>query len=123
MIKALKRNKKEVQSWFIRFAVNNQITLQEAKQWLNTNELKELKWDVEEYIKYGQENGLNLIWQKELENASAKVHISRLEALQLQIQYELEKLSYNEQITTQDFILDTYRDTYYKLAYELQKRS
>ena len=69
-----------------------------------------------------KKNGLNLIWQKELENASAKVHISRLEALQLQIQYELEKLSYNEQITTQDFILDTYRDTYYKLTYELQKK-
>ncbi len=119
--KALKEIKKETQSWLTRFAVNNQITLKEAKQWLNASELKELKWDIDEYIKYGQENGTDLIWQKELENASSKVHISRLEEIQLQIQHQVEKLSHNEQIKTAEFILNTYQDTYYKLAYEIQK--
>lgn len=119
--KALSSIKKETNSWLTRFAVNNQISLQDAKKWLNANELKELKWDVDEYIKYGQENGIDLIWRKELENASAKVHISRLEALQLQIQNEIEKLSYKEQKSTQDFILDTYNNNYYNTAYELQK--
>ena len=95
--KALYNIKKETKNWLARFSVNNQISLRDSKKWLNTNELKELKWDVEEYIKYGQENGIDLIWRKELENASAKVHISRLEALQIQIQNEIEKLSHNEQ--------------------------
>ena len=119
--KALYNIKKETKNWLARFSVNNQISLRDSKKWLNTNELKELKWDVEEYIKYGQENGIDLIWRKELENASAKVHISRLEALQIQIQNEIEKLSHNEQQETQNFIIDTYKDTYYKVAYELQK--
>lgn len=119
--KALANIKKETRSWLARFSINNQISLKDSKKWLNTNELKELKWDVEEYIKYGQENGIDLIWKKELENASAKVHISRLEALQMQIQQEIEKLSYQEQNTTEEFIIESYRDTYYKLAYELQK--
>ena len=44
--------KKEINNWLVRFAVNNQITLKEAKRWLNVSELKELKWDVEKYIKY-----------------------------------------------------------------------
>ena len=119
--KALKSIKKETNSWLARFSINNQISLKESKKWLNASELKELQWDVEEYIKYGKENGIDLIWKKELENASAKVHISRLEALQLQIQNEIEKLSFKENKTTQEFILDTYSDTYYKLAYEIQK--
>lgn len=121
--KALSSVKKEINNWLVRFAVNNQISMQEAKKWLNTQELKELKWDIDEYIKYGQENGIDLIWKKELENASAKVHISRLEALEMQIQQEIEKLCYNEQQTTNDFIIETYRNTYYKTAYEIQKGS
>ena len=34
--------------------------MKEAKKWLNTQELKELKWDIDEYIKYGKENGIDL---------------------------------------------------------------
>lgn len=119
--KALSNVKKEVNNWLARFSINNQVSLKDAKKWLNTNELQELKWNVEEYIKYGQENGIDLIWKKELENASSKIHIARLEALQMQIRQEIEKISYNEKISTEDFIIETYKDTYYKLAYELQK--
>ncbi|MBR3697593.1 MAG: minor capsid protein [Clostridia bacterium] len=112
---------KETRNWLARFAVNNQISLNEAKKWLNANELKELKWNVKEYIKHGEENGIDLKWKKELENASSKFHISRLESLQLEIQNEIEKLSSKEQINTENFIIDTYKNTYYKQAYELQK--
>lgn len=56
--------KKEINNWLVRFAVNNQISMKEAKKWLNTQELKELKWDIDEYIKYGQENGIDLVWKK-----------------------------------------------------------
>lgn len=115
--------KKEINNWLVRFAVNNQISMKEAKKWLNSQELKELKWDIDEYIKHGKENGIDLIWRKELENASAKVHISRLEALEIQIQQQIEKLYYNEQQTTTEFIIETYKDNYYKTAYELQKGS
>jgi len=115
--------KKEINNWLVRFAVNNQISMQEAKKWLNIQELKELKWDVNEYIKYGQENGIDMIWRKQLENASAKVHISRLEALEIQIQQQIEKLYYTEQETTNEFIIESYKNNYYKTAYELQKGS
>ncbi len=121
--RTLSEVKKEINNWLVRFAVNNQISISEAKKWLNAQELKELKWSIEEYIKYGQENGIDLIWKKQLENASARVHISRLEALEIQIQQQIEKLYYNEQQTTNDFIIESYRDTYYKTAYELQKGS
>lgn len=118
---ALEKIKKDIKSWFARFSINNQITLQETKKWLNNNELEELKWDINEYIKHGQENGIDLIWKKELENASAKVHISRLNALMLQIQEQIERIHTSQQDDLQDFIISSYKDTYYTSAYELQK--
>lgn len=38
---------------------NNEISLAEAHRLLNSNELEELKWDVQQYIKYGKENAIN----------------------------------------------------------------
>ena len=121
--KALISIKKEINNWLVRFSINNQVSLAEAKKMLNASELKELKWDIKEYIKHGEENGIDLIWKKQLENASSKIHISRLEAIQIQMQQQIEKLMEKEQTTTYDYIMESYKDTYYKTAYELQKGS
>ena len=80
-IKAQRQIESQIQSWYQRFADNNEISMAEAKKLLTTKELAEFKWDVKEYIKYGEQNALNQLWMKELENASARFHISRLEAL------------------------------------------
>lgn len=105
--RALLTVQKQINDWLLKFAKNNgNITLEEAKKLLNSKELKELKWDVNEYIKYGRENGTDLIWEKQLINASSKAHIARLEALEIQIQQQIEKLSNEEQKSTEDFILN-----------------
>ena len=84
--KAYKQAEKEINNqiyqWFGRFIENNDLNnMSEAKKLLNSKELKELQWDVNEYIQHAEENELNGKWIKELENASAKHHISRLDAL------------------------------------------
>lgn len=112
---------RNINNWYVRFANNNQITITEAKKMLNANELKELKWDIQEYIKYGQENELNAGWMKELENASAKFHISRLEALKLQTQQTLEKLFGNELDEVDKMTSNTYTNNYYHTMFEMQK--
>ena len=112
---------RNINNWYVRFANNNQITITEAKKILNANELKELKWDIQEYIKYGQENELNAGWMKELENASAKFHISRLEALKLQTQQTLEKLFGNELDEVDRMTSNTYTNNYYHTMFEMQK--
>ena len=83
---AQKQLEGQIARWYQRFATNNGISLAEARQYLKGADLKEFKWDVQEYIKYGQDNALNSGWMKELENASAKYHISKLEALKVQTQ-------------------------------------
>ena len=112
---------KEINNWYQRFAENNQITMAEAKKLLKTGELAEFKWNVQEYIKYGEENALNQQWMKELENASARVHISRLEALKLQLQQQVEVL-YGNQLDGLDKLLrDIYSEGYYHTAFEIQR--
>lgn len=112
---------KEIDAWYRRFAKNNCISFVEAKKLLTTDELKEFKWTVEDYIKYGEQNAINQQWMEQLENASARVHISRLEALQVQLQQRMEVL-FNNQIDDVDKLVKSiYTDGYYHTAFEIQK--
>lgn len=111
----------KINAWYQRFASNNKISMIEARKLLNSDELEEFKWDVQDYIKYGEENGINQQWMKELENASAKVHISRLEALKLQTQQEFEKLYGNYHDSIDEHITNLYTSGYYHTAFEVQR--
>ena len=119
--KASQRIQADILTWYQRFADNNQITLTEAKKLLNSRELEELRWTVEDYIKAGQENELSGQWMKQLENASARVHISRLEALQIQLQQQAELLFGNQTDELDEFLHSIYTDRYYRSAFEIQK--
>ena len=119
---AQKEIEAKIAVWYQRFADNNGISMGEARQWLSGNALKEFKWDVKEYIKYGKENALlGGAWMQELENASAKFHISKLEALKIQTQHSLEVLFSKQQSTIADTLGDVFQSGYYHTAYELQK--
>ncbi|HBF9862086.1 TPA: phage head morphogenesis protein, partial [Clostridioides difficile] len=113
---AINSIEKDILAWYNRFAKNEGISLLEAKKLLNTRELEEFKWSVEEYIKYGKENAINQKWMKELENASARVHITRLEALKLQIQQQVEVLYGNELDGIDKLMRDIYTSGYYHTA-------
>lgn len=112
---------KKINEWYGRLAANNDVTMQEAYKLLNANELEEFKWDVNQYIKYGRENGVNGRWIKELENASAKYHISRLEAMKMDLRQELESLIAGQQKTIDKTMRNVYKDGYMHTAYEIQK--
>ena len=111
----------KINTWYQRFADNNSITMTEARKLLTAGELEEFKWSVEEYIKHGKDNAISGQWAKELENASARYHISRLEALKLQTQQSIEVLYGNQLDTVDKAIKDMYSSRYYRTAFELQK--
>ena len=111
----------KIAAWYQRFADNNGITLARARQYLKGADLKEFKWDVREYIKYGQDNAITGNWMKELENASAKYHISKLEALKIQTRQSLEVMFSQQLNTMQDTLQDVFKSGYYHTAYEIQK--
>lgn len=118
---ALRQIEGQIHAWYGRFADNNNITMQEARKLLNSKELKEFKWDVQEYIKYGHENDLNHLWMKELENASAKFHISRLEALKIRTQQAAEVAFGNELDAVDKMARKVFTEDYYHSIFEMQK--
>lgn len=118
---ALRNIERDINDWYMRIAKNNNVSLLEAKRMLSAKELAEFKWGVKEYIKAGETNAISPIWMKELENASARVHISRLEALKIQIQNEVEGIYGVRDKEMQNYLVRTYGETYYHTAYEIQK--
>lgn len=118
---AQKQIEGQIARWYQRFADNNGITLAQARQYLKGAALKEFQWDVQDYIKYGQDNALMGGWMKELENASAKYHISKLEALKIQTQHSLEVMFSKQMGTVTGAMGDIFESGYYHTAYELQK--
>lgn len=111
----------DIEKWYTRLAINNEVSLLRAKQMLNRKELKEFKWTVEEYIKHGEINAITQEWIKELENASAKVHIERLEAIKLQMQNQIEVVYGNLEDGLSTMLGKIYKNTYYHTGYEIQK--
>ncbi len=111
----------KISAWYQRFAINNGVSMAEARKMLSGTDLKEFKWDVKDYIKYGQENELLGGWTKELENASAKFHISRLESLKIHTQHSLEVMFEKQLGIVSGTMTDILESGYYHTAYELQK--
>lgn len=118
---ASKELEKQISTWYMRFAKNNNITLAEAQQVLSGKALSEFKWNVHEYIQYAEDNALNGMWTTQLENASAKVHITKLEALKLQNQAVIEKLYNKQYVSLSGALKDIFQNSYYHSCYEVQK--
>lgn len=119
--KSLAAIDEKINAWYQRLADNNGVSMQEARRMLDKGELKEFKWNVQEYIKYAEDNEISGAWVKQLENASARVHISRLEALKIQTQQEMEKLFGNSIDSIDHHIQSAYTNDFYRTAYEIQK--
>lgn len=111
----------DMERWYQRLADNNDISYAAAKRLLKKNELEEFHWSVEQYIKAGEENSVNQRWMKELENASARHHISYLEAMKIQAQQHAELLSAEFEGGMTDFLHKSYADSYYHTAFEISK--
>ncbi|CAI6087185.1 minor capsid protein [Cohnella sp. JJ-181] len=119
--RAMASIQRDVDTFYQRFAVNNSVDLASARQILKAGELREFKWTVEDYIKAGRENAIDQRWMKELENASIRVRVSRLEALQLQMRQHVEMLAARRQAGTAGVLGGIYKDGYYRTVFELQQ--
>lgn len=112
---------KEIEAWYGRFANNNQISVSDAKKLLNKGQLAEFKWTVKQYIKAAEKGNLSLDWIQKLENASTRYHISRLEAIQMQIQQQMELLYGNRVDELDHLFRDMISNGYTYGVFELQK--
>ncbi len=111
---------KDLEYWYGRLAKNNGISLAAARRLLDADELAEFKWSVDEYMAKAMQSG-NGKWFKELENASARVHISRLEAMKISMRNTLESAFATENSIVTNMAANTYRDAVRHTAAEMEK--
>lgn len=87
--------RKDIESWMERFARTNDVSLASARKMISAGELDEFKWDVQQYIKEGQAQ--NLFFDEaralQMENASARIHISRLDEIRMRMAMHADKLA------------------------------
>ena len=109
-------------AWYGRLAANNGVSMSEARRLLKADELDEFHWSVQQYIKRGKECAVNnQKWFKELENASAKFHITRLEALETNLKANFEILAAQKDGLVSEAVKDAYRTGYYQSCFEVQR--
>lgn len=119
--RSISKMQRDISYYYQKLADNNETDMVGARKLLSDDELEEFHWSVEEYIKRGRENAVDQRWMKELENASNKFHISRLEAMQTQMKAEIEQLYGRQTKDLQAVLEDIYKDDYYRTAFEVQK--
>lgn len=117
--RAIRSIKQDVESFYGRYADNNQVSLAEARKSLTAVELKEHRMTLEEFTAKAKDNADGR-WTKELNNAYYKVRVSRFEALEMQIGQHVEMLIGSRQVGTGELLGDAYTDTYYRTTHQIQ---
>ena len=112
---------KQIRAWYSKYAANNEISYQEAIRELTAKERKELQWTVKDYIKHGRQLKLRPEWMKQMRNASAAHHITRLEALKLELQQSCEKLFGNQLDSVDMMVRSVFTDGYTNELFTIQK--
>lgn len=112
---------KIIEQFYARFAVNNQISLSDARKWLTAGQLEEFHWTVEQYIEKAEESALNGKWIKELENASLRHRISMMDSLKISMEQELQMLGKKLETDFTKHLSASYEEGYYRSIYEIQK--
>ena len=118
---AIKNIEKDIARFFARFAQNNNVSFKEARRLLNSMELEEFHMSVSEYLQKARENVFSNHWTKELENASMKVRVSRLEGMLVDVQHEVEMLAAFQMDAFTELLTRIYTDTYYESAFTIFK--
>lgn len=117
---AQKSIQRDLESFYTRFAENNEVSMAEAKRLLTAGELAEFKMTLSEFRKKAKNNADGQ-WTKELDNVYYRTRVTRLEALQLQVRQQVEMLAASQKAGTGKLLGDIYEDTYHRTLFEINK--
>ena len=111
----------KIRVWVQRIAKNNEISYRDAQKLLSKDELDEFHWSVQQYIKRGMDNADGK-WAKELENASARVHISRYDAMKFELQALAKEATGKTIGAVKDATALAYTESYHHTAFNLMQQ-
>lgn len=118
---ATMRIKRKLDRFYMMFADNEDIDLQEAKKLLNSEELEEFHMSIEEYIELMDEYDKTLDEDifKKLQRASLKFRVTRLEAIELQLMGEVIRAYTGVDSAMFNVIENAYIDRYYRSIFTI----
>ncbi|MCJ8008910.1 minor capsid protein [Lederbergia wuyishanensis] len=115
---------KQIETFYARYAAENQVTLAEARKYLTAKELKDFKnIDLKRFREMSMSG--NPEYDRILNAASYRVRISRLEALNLTIEMRMAELyggSKGLQQYTYTGLADIYQGSYYQTMFDMAKQ-
>ena len=115
---------KEIESFYGKYARDVGISLEDARKALNKSELKSYLEQTQEYydaIKATDYAFDPAYRQKLHRQLSLKSAVSRLEALQADCQFQIEKLYAQEQDAFREGLIGSYEDAYYRTIFNIQQ--
>lgn len=128
---SMKNIKKEIESFYGRYAENNNLSLQEVHKRLNPSELKLAKEEIKKYYDKINElardnNGKVSVeklrkYKEELRLQSAKAYMSRLEEVKLNIKNDIVNLAIQEEIEFTNKLKNVYENSLSQSSYNIDK--
>ena len=110
---ALREIKKDLESFFSKYARENKVTYAEARRRLVSAEMKEFKATVKMWLDYARQNGWNRVYIQYLEKLLNMKYITRLEMLEADIRYQIELIENNKEKNIKDLMEINYLAVYY----------
>lgn len=105
--------RKEINSFFQKYAAEKKVSYAEARRRLNAAEKKDFQTLLREWYKLAQENGMSAEYKSRLQELGKRVYISRLEALEASIEHEIELLKSKQHVWMTDLLTTNYSASYY----------
>lgn len=112
---------KEIRKIFNKYSIDGKLTFKEAEKLLNTRETKKFYDNLLEQIKSINDKDKKRELLAKYNAPAYSYRIARYQALQDNIDIELEKLIDKENIITKKHYVDTIQEGYYHTIYNMQK--
>lgn len=109
--------KKEIESFFQRYARDNKISYAEVRKRLDLAEKKDFQSLLREWYKLAQDTGMTSEYKQHLQELGKRIYITRLEYLEESIRYEIEKLKTHQYDWMTDLMFNNYISGYYSSYY------
>lgn len=119
--RAMLHIEREIEAFYQRYAAAEGLTLAQAKERLTAAERNDFLLTIEEYIEAAERSNVDAAWLKKLDATAARQRITRLEALELQMQQQIELLEAQKAEAMTKTLAEIFTEAYYRTGYEVQK--
>ena len=109
---------KEISIFYARYAANESVSMADARRLLRDAELEDFRMSLDEFRDKALAGGFD----KELEEVYLRSRISRLQALQTQVELRMMELFSSQRDVLRDHLQERYMDTYYRTVYAVSQQ-